>query len=312
MANSDLPPVIFLMGPTASGKTELSVNLALKLDTEIISVDSALIYRGMDIGTAKPSLDERRGVPHHLIDILEPTQSYSTAAFRRSALELIERIGSQGKVPILTGGTMLYFNALVNGLAVLPEADQTLREALEKQFVEHGKLAMHDQLKSIDPQAAQRIHPNDPQRVQRALEVFELTGKSLTENLQMQEAAVLPFRVIKLIVAPSDRKKLHDKIAKRFKTMLLEGLVDEVKTLYERGDLTEAMPAVRAVGYRQVWSYLKGEYDFNSMVEKGIIATRQLAKRQFTWLRKEKQAYQLESYKPELSKEVYDLIQHRL
>ncbi len=285
------PPAIFLMGPTASGKTALSVQLAQKLNAEIISVDSALVFKGMDIGTAKPTLEERAGIPHHLIDILDPTESFSTGAFRRQALALMTDITARGKIPLLVGGTMLYFNALYHGLAQLPSADDAVRAQLNAQAQAIGKEAMHAKLQLVDPVAAARIHPNDPQRVQRALEVYELTGKSMTQLHAEAQVEEIPYQKIKLIIAPRDRAVLHEKIALRFKLMLQQGLVAEVEALYQRGDLTVQMPSMRAVGYRQVWSYLEGEINAEEMLETGIIATRQLAKRQFTWLRRETDAH---------------------
>ena len=285
------PPAIFLMGPTASGKTALSVQLAQKLNAEIISVDSALVFKGMDIGTAKPTLEERAGIPHHLIDILDPTESFSTGAFRRQALALMTDITARGKIPLLVGGTMLYFNALYHGLAQLPSADDAVRAQLNAQVQAIGKEAMHAKLQLVDPVAAARIHPNDPQRVQRALEVYELTGKSMTQLHAEAQVEEIPYQKIKLIIAPRDRAVLHEKIALRFKLMLQQGLVAEVEALYQRGDLTVQMPSMRAVGYRQVWSYLEGEINAEEMLETGIIATRQLAKRQFTWLRRETDAH---------------------
>ncbi|PPD04215.1 MAG: tRNA (adenosine(37)-N6)-dimethylallyltransferase MiaA [Methylobacter sp.] len=283
------PPAVFLMGPTASGKSGLAVKLAHALNGEIISVDSALVYRDMNIGTAKPTQAEREGITHHLIDILDPRESFSTGQFKTQTYALIADISRRGKLPILAGGTMLYFNALSN-LAPLPEADESVRAKLDQQFAEFGKDAMHQRLALIDPESAARIHPNDPQRLQRALEVYELTGKPLSRFFQEAQASPLPFNPIKLVVAPPDRKLLHEQIAKRFRHMLAQGLVEEVEALYRRGDLTEKMPAIRAVGYRQVWAYLKGEDDYTAMTEKAIAATRQLAKRQFTWLRRETEA----------------------
>jgi len=279
------------MGPTASGKTALSVQLAQKLNAEIISVDSALVFKGMDIGTAKPTLEERAGIPHHLIDILDPAESFSTGAFRWQALALMADITARGKLPLLVGGTMLYFNALYHGLAQLPRADDAVRAQLNAQAQAIGKEAMHAKLQLVDPVAAARIHPNDPQRVQRALEVYELTGKSMTQLHAEAQTEEIPYQKIKLIIAPRDRAVLHEKIALRFKKMLQQGLVAEVEALYQRGDLTVQMPSVRAVGYRQVWSYLEGEINAEEMQETGIIATRQLAKRQFTWLRRETDAH---------------------
>lgn len=287
MAESGLPPAVFLMGPTASGKTSLSIALANELNAEIISVDSVLVYKGMDIGTAKPTLQERAGIPHHLIDILDPAESFSTGRFRTLALQLITDITARGKLPLLAGGTMLYFNALLRGLAVLPVANPEIRKRLDQELAELGKEAMHRRLQQIDPEAALRIHPNDPQRTQRALEVYEITGKTLSSFWAESETLSKVFQPIKIILAPDDRTLLHENIAKRFRQMLNQGLVAEVELLYHRGDLNASMPAVRAVGYRQVWSYLSDDYDYQTMVEKGIVATRQLAKRQYTWLRKE-------------------------
>jgi len=287
MQKQRLPPAIFLMGPTASGKTALSVQLAQALGGEIISVDSTLVFKGMNIGTAKPTLEERGGIPHHLIDILDPSESFSTGQFRTKALALMETITRRRKIPILVGGTMLYFNALLNGLAVLPEANPVIRAKLDQDLEKLGKEVLHQRLADIDPLAAARIHPNDPQRIQRALEVYEISGKPLSSFFNTVQGEDLPYQKIKLIIAPPDRKILHDIIAQRFRNMLEQGFINEVEKLYQRGDLTEKMPAIRAVGYRQVWAYLQGEDDLENMTEKAIIATRQLAKRQFTWLRRE-------------------------
>jgi tRNA dimethylallyltransferase len=292
MNATDKPCAILLMGPTASGKSALAVAMAQRLNAEIISVDSALVYRGMDIGTAKPSLAERGGIPHHLIDILDPSESFSTGQFRSQALALIADISRRGKLPILVGGTMLYFSALTQGLAKLPEADAEIRAMLDRELSELGKEAMHARLAQVDPLAAARIHVNDPQRVQRALEVYEISGRPLSSFFADQDnQQACDF--IKLIVAPAERKILHQQIAKRFELMLEQGLMSEVQRLWDRGDLDASMPSIRCVGYRQVWSYLQGEDDYDSMREKAIIATRQLAKRQFTWLRKESDAVQL-------------------
>ncbi len=312
MNDSPLPPVIFLMGPTASGKTELAVQLAHKINAEIISVDSVLVYKGMDIGTAKPTLAERQGIPHHLIDILDPAQAYSTGQFRKSALALMSDIKQRKKIPILTGGTMLYFNALINGLAELPEADPEIRKTLDLELAEKGKQAMHDQLKSIDPESARRIHPNDPQRVQRALEVFQISGKPISQFFKEAQQNTVPYNAIKVIVSPETRQLLHAKIARRFNMMVEKGLLNEVSTLYNRGDLNADLPAIRAVGYRQAWSYLAGEYNLDTMIEKGIIATRQLAKRQFTWLRRETDALQFDSAESNLVENVFDKIKQQL
>ncbi len=312
MSNSPLPPAIFLMGPTASGKTELAVQLAHKINAEIISVDSVLVYKGMDIGTAKPTLAERQGIPHHLIDILDPAQAYSTGQFRKSALALMSDIKQRKKIPILTGGTMLYFNVLINGLAELPEADSEIRKTLDNELAERGKQAMHDRLKSIDPEAANRIHPNDPQRVQRALEVYQISGKPISQFFKEAQQHTIPYNPIKLIVSPKNRQLLHAKIAQRFNLMVEKGLVNEVSTLYNRGNLTVDLPAMRAVGYRQAWSYIAGEYGLDMMIEKGIIATRQLAKRQFTWLRRETDAIQFDSAEINLVENVFDKIKQQL
>jgi tRNA dimethylallyltransferase len=290
-----LPPIIALMGPTASGKTRLAIELAKALDGEVISVDSALVYRGMDIGTAKPDLEERQGVPHHLIDILDPADAYSTGRFRDDALALMADIIERGRLPILAGGTMLYFNALFHGLSDLPSADPEVRRQLDEEAASRGWPAMHAELARVDPDAAARIHPNDPQRIHRALEVYRLTGIPLTVLCAETQAPPLPFDPVKLIVAPADRPALHERIRQRFLDMIGRGLIDEVRALYERGDLDADLPSIRAVGYRQVWAYLAGDCDRETMIERGIIATRQFAKRQFTWLRREETALRYRS-----------------
>jgi tRNA dimethylallyltransferase len=300
MQKTVVPPAIFLMGPTASGKSKLAVQLAQALNGEIISVDSALVYRGMDIGTAKPALEERAGVAHHLIDILDPAESFSTGQFKNKALSLMEEICRRGRLPILVGGTMLYFNALNNGLAELPEADSAIRAKLDDELISLGKEALHQRLANIDPESAARIHPNDPQRIQRALEVYEITGKPLSAYFSEARQWAIPYRIIKLIVAPKERNTLHDIIAARFNQMLDQGFIEEVEALVKRGDLNERMPSIRAVGYRQVWAYLHGEYDKATMIEKGIAATRQLAKRQFTWLRRVTDAFSLHTDQADL------------
>jgi tRNA dimethylallyltransferase len=304
MQKQSLSPAIFLMGPTASGKTALSVQLAHALGGEIISVDSALVFKGMDIGTAKPTLEERGGLPHHLIDILDPSESFSTGQFRTQALALMDAIIRRGKIPILVGGTMLYFNALLNGLAVLPEANPEIRAKLDQDLKQLGKEALHQRLAQIDPLAAARIHPNDPQRIQRALEVYEISGKPLSSFFNAAQGEDLPYQKIKLIIAPPDRKTLHNIIAERFRSMLEQGFINEVETLYHRGDLTEKMSSIRAVGYRQVWAYLQGKDDLETMTEKAIIATRQLAKRQFTWLRRETDAISFQTGQADLLQKV--------
>nr|BAL53716.1 tRNA delta(2)-isopentenylpyrophosphate transferase [uncultured Gammaproteobacteria bacterium] len=285
---------LLLMGPTAAGKTELALELARTLAGEIVSVDSGLIYRGLDIGTAKPDPKVRAEVPHHLIDLLDPAESYSAGRFARDATAKIEEIAARGKLPILVGGTMLYFHALLKGLAPLPEADPELRRAIDAEAERLGWPALHAKLAKVDPQAALRIHPNDPQRIQRALEVYQLTGRPLSAFWQVESRLKLPFRPVKIVICPRDRALLHRRIAERFSAMLAQGLVEEVKTLYRRGDLHPGLPAIRSVGYRQVWGYLAGEYDFAAMVDRALAATRQLAKRQLTWLRREREALWLE------------------
>ncbi|HIF55532.1 MAG: tRNA (adenosine(37)-N6)-dimethylallyltransferase MiaA [Methylococcales bacterium] len=298
--DSNLPPAIFLMGPTASGKSDLAIRLAEQLAGEIISVDSVLVYKGMDIGTAKPTMDERAGIPHHLMDILDPSNAYSTGNFRTAALQLMEDISRRGRIPILVGGTMLYFNALLKGLAHLPEANADIRKKLDEELATLGKQVLHERLKKVDPESAERIHPNDPQRIQRALEVYEISGKPISQFFHEAQSQPMPYRPIKCIISSADRKLLHEKIAQRFKRMVDAGLIEEVRTLYQRGDLTPDLPAIRAVGYRQTWSYLQGEYDLEMMIEKGIIATRQLAKRQFTWLRRETDFMQFDAFEKDL------------
>lgn len=272
------------MGPTASGKTALAIDMATQHNCEIISVDSALIYRGMDVGSAKPSEQELAIAPHRLIDILDPSESYSAADFRRDALAAIEDIIARGKTPLLVGGTMMYFKALLDGLSPLPGADEAIRKQILLQAEAQGWESLHQELCEIDPVAGQRIHPNDPQRLSRALEVYRISGKTMTELTQTKSAA-LPYDVVQFAIAPNDRKVLHGLIAKRFNIMLEQGFIDEVATLKARGDLHLDLPSMRCVGYRQCWQYLDNEFDHATMVEKATAATRQLAKRQLTWLR---------------------------
>jgi len=279
------PPAIFLMGPTASGKTDLAVELVQSLPCEIISVDSALIYKGMDIGTAKPDASVLKVAPHRLIDILDPVESYSVAGFCHDALSEMADISSQGKIPLLVGGTMMYYKALFQGLSELPAADESVRLQIEADAERLGWAAMHERLSGIDPESAQRIHPNDPQRLQRALEVYEITGKTMSQHFQEQSTGDFPYQVMQLAVAPSERPVLHQRIEQRFHQMLELGFISEVEGLLARGDLHADLPSMRSVGYRQALKYLGGDYTYNDMVEKGIIATRQLAKRQLTWLR---------------------------
>ncbi len=284
------------MGPTASGKTDIAVHLVQHLPVEIISVDSVLIYKDMNIGSAKPDASTLAMAPHRLIDFLDPSHAYSVAEFRRDALAAMADITEQGKIPLLVGGTMLYFRALLGGLSELPAADEAVRKELEAQAAELGWQAMHEKLQQVDPVAASKIHPNDPQRIQRALEVYEISGEPLSVLQQKTKFEnALPYNVTKLVVNPEDRAVLHQRIEKRFYQMLESGFIDEVEALYNRGDLNIAMPSMRAVGYRQVWEYLDNQRDYHSMVERGIVVTRQLAKRQLTWLRNEKDAIWLDS-----------------
>jgi tRNA dimethylallyltransferase len=298
------PPILFLMGPTASGKTALAVELVRRWPFEIISVDSALVYRGMDIGTAKPDAETQRIAPHRLIDILDPAESYSAGRFRSDALREIAAIHTGGHIPLLVGGTMLYFRALEQGLAELPSADLEVRARLAEELAEQGSVALHTRLTQVDPIAAGRIHPHDVQRIQRALEVYTLTGQSLTELCRRSHNELLPFRIIKLMMAPGDRSVLHKRIDQRFRAMLEQGFVAEVARLRARGDLDLNKPAMRAVGYRQVWEYLDGVSDYSAMCERGVAATRQFAKRQLTWLRSEPGALWLNSVEPDLLNQI--------
>jgi tRNA dimethylallyltransferase len=273
------------MGPTASGKTALAVDLVKRLPLEIISVDSALVYRGLDIGTAKPDAALLREASHRLIDIRDPAQSYSAAEFREDALREMAEITRQGRIPLLVGGTMLYFRALEQGLSALPKADPAIRARLDNEMTTLGLARLHQRLSELDPVAAARIHANDPQRTLRALEVIEITGRPLSV-LQAEDAGEpLPYRILKLVRAPRDRTVLHNRIEARFRQMLDLGFEAEVRALLQRGDLSPELPAMRSVGYRQMLNYLLGGYSREEMVERAIIATRQLAKRQFTWLR---------------------------
>lgn len=273
------------MGPTASGKTALAVELAQRLPCEIISVDSAMVYRGMDIGTAKPNAEIRALAPHRLLDIRDPADSYSAGQFRDDALREITDIMAHDRIPLLVGGTMLYFHILQQGLASLPTADPALRQQLLAEAEQHGWQALHERLQKIDPVAAARIHPNDPQRLQRALEVYALTGKTLTELCSQADTHSFPYQVINIALAPSARDQLHHDIALRLAQMLQQGFIEEVAQLMQRSDLTPDLPALRAVGYRQVWDYLLDKFNYEQMHERALIATRQLAKRQLTWLR---------------------------
>ena len=282
------PLAVAIMGPTASGKTAAALEIARQLPAEIISVDSALVYRGMDIGTAKPTAEERASVPHHLIDILDPLEAYSAAQFRQDALRLVSDISARGKLPLLVGGTMLYFKALRDGLDALPRADAEVRARLDEEAAAIGMPALHARLAQLDPDTAARLQPNDSQRIQRALEIIELTGQPMSQLLAKTPKTELPFELLPLSLEPSDSSVLHARIAARFDAMLNDadgGLLKEVQSLRARGDLHLGLPSMRCVGYRQAWEYLDGAYDFATLRDKGIAATRQLAKRQLTWLR---------------------------
>ena len=285
---SSLPKAIFLMGPTASGKTDLAIKLAQECRCEIISVDSALIYKGMNIGTAKPSVEEQSLAPHLLVDIIDPIQSYSAGDFRDDALTLMHDIVARGNTPLLVGGTMLYYKALLEGLSPLPSADPEIRASIEKQVNESSWQDLHDELREIDPVSAQRIHVNDPQRLARAIEVYRISGKSMTE-LTAIKSEPIPFDIQQFAIAPVDKSVLHERIEKRFDLMLSAGFEQEVRDLYNRGNLHLDLPSMRCVGYRQMWEYIEGKLDYDEMCFRGVVATRQLAKRQMTWLRGWKQ-----------------------
>jgi tRNA dimethylallyltransferase len=303
------PLAICLMGATASGKTDLAISLAEHFPLDIVSVDSVMIYREMDIGSAKPDAVTLAQAPHRLIDVLDPAESYSAASFREDALREMANINALGKIPLLVGGTMLYYRALLEGLSKLPSAEQPVRQALEERAKQKGWQEMHNELARVDPEAAARIHPNDPQRIIRALEVYEITGKPMTQ-LQRENSSEdrFPFRVIKMAIGPDDRAVLHERIARRFKLMLQQGFIEEVEALYARGDLHQDLPSIRAVGYRQAWDYLTGRLNYNEMVERGIIATRQLAKRQLTWLRSESNLHRLDSLDKKLTSQALNLV----
>jgi tRNA dimethylallyltransferase len=285
---------VVICGPTASGKTELALALAELLDVEIISADSAQVYKGMDVGTAKPSPEILESVPHHLINIRDPADPYSAADFRADAERLVPEIAGRGKVPLIVGGTMLYLKALKDGLANLPEADASMRAEISQQAAHEGWESLHRELQQVDPEAASRIRPSDTQRLQRAIEVYRRTGIPLTA-LHREGARPCPFPLIEIAVMPADRATLHRVIEARFQAMLAHGFVEEVEQLHVRPDLHSGLPAIRAVGYRQIWSFLEGEIGRQEMMTKAVAATRQLAKRQITWLRRWQDLRQLES-----------------
>ncbi|RJF99413.1 tRNA (adenosine(37)-N6)-dimethylallyltransferase MiaA [Noviherbaspirillum saxi] len=305
------PLAVALMGPTASGKTAAALEIAHRLPVEIISVDSALVYRGMDIGTAKPTLAERAVAPHHLIDILDPAESYSVMQFREDAIRLTVDIASRGKLPLLVGGTMLYFKALRDGLDALPQADPALRAQLDEEAAKIGIPAMHARLATLDPQTAARLKPNDSQRIQRALEIFALTGQPMSSLLARAAKSDLPFDLLPISLEPSVRSVLHARIATRFDAMLDRengGLLQEVERLRARGDLHPGLPSIRCVGYRQAWEYLDGDIDFDVLRDKGIAATRQLAKRQLTWLRSMPDRTVVDCIQPDAATMVRELV----
>ena len=306
------PSVVCLMGPTASGKTGLAVELAQNHGYEIISVDSALVYKGMDIGTAKPDAKTLAKAPHRLIDIIDPLESYSAADFVEDAVAQSQEIIASGKTPLLVGGTMMYFNALQKGLAPLPSADDSIRAALEQEAAEKGWPALHEELSRVDPESALRIHPNDPQRLQRALEVYRVSGRSMTQWWAEQEPVSLPFEMVNLAVMPKERSELHARIEQRFYDMMDQGFLQEVESLYRRGDLSIDLPSMRCVGYRQLWHYLNGDDLLEDAIFKGVVATRQLAKRQLTWLRGWDDLMIFDSLSKDLTSQALNYIESRI
>ena len=306
--------VVAIMGPTASGKTAAALVIAKSIPCEIISVDSALIYRGMDIGTAKPSYEERSQVPHHLIDILDPSHSYSVKQFRDDASGLITDIQARSKLPLLVGGTMLYFKALRDGLDDLPSADLALRSQLDMEIARHSTAALHARLRELDPITAERLNPNDTQRVQRAMEIILLSGQPMSSQLDKADKPELPFELMSLALEPSDRKVLHDRIAQRFDAMLSAkpGLIEETATLKQRSDLHSGLPSIRCVGYRQAWDYLDGKINRDNLREMGIAATRQLAKRQLTWLRSMPDRHVIDCLSPNPTEQILSLVTAKL
>jgi tRNA dimethylallyltransferase len=281
-------PVVWIMGPTASGKSALAMALAQRLPVEIVSVDSAQVYRGMDIGTAKPTVDERAQVPHHLLDILDPSQSYSAARFCADATRQIEEIRARGKLPLLVGGTMLYFRSLLHGLADLPPASARLRAQIEAEAAQKGWPALHERLAKVDPQSAARLAPNDRQRIQRALEIYELSGVAASDTYRASpRTSSLKTAPLRFALEFADRAELHRRIELRVRAMMGQGFLDEVQRLHSRGDLHTDLPSIRSVGYRQLWRHLEGEWSLDEAVQRAIFASRQLAKRQLTWLRSE-------------------------
>jgi tRNA dimethylallyltransferase len=296
------------MGPTGAGKSELAIALCERLPLEIVSVDSAMVYRGMDIGTAKPAAATRARIAHHLIDIRDPTESYSAGDFTRDAGDVLQEIWQRGRVPLLVGGTMLYFHALTSGLARLPQADETLRAQIDAEARQVGWAQMHRRLASIDPAAAARIHANDPQRIQRALEVYQLTGLTITSLQQSRVSAFADANIAEIAIAPLERADLHTRIESRFKSMLDAGLVEEVRRIRASTSVRAEHPSMRAVGYRQLWRHLSGLCSLKEAEQEAIVATRQLAKRQFTWLRRRERAQWFDSMHPEAASRVLDAL----
>jgi tRNA dimethylallyltransferase len=308
----DFPPAIFLMGPTASGKTGVAVELAQRMPVELISVDSALVFRDMDIGTAKPDQATRARAPHHLIDIIAPTDAYSAAAFRHDALRLMKDITQRGRIPLLVGGTMLYYKALLEGLDDLPPSDPAVRAALDAEIVLHGIEHLHGELAKVDAETAARLHATDTQRIQRAMEIYRISGKPMSALIRQQTSHELPYRVMPIALVPSDRAQLHARIAARFKGMLQQGLVDELRALREKYPLHPDMTSMRCVGYRQAWQFIEGKIDNVQLLETGIAATRQLAKRQLTWLRSMPDNIELDCLAPDLIKGVFEKLTENL
>ncbi len=307
-----LPPAIFLMGPTASGKTGVAVELMQHMPVEIISVDSALVFRDMDIGTAKPDAATLARAPHHLIDIIDPTEAYSAAAFRTDALRLMADITSRGKIPLLVGGTMLYFKALRDGLSDLPPSEPNVRATLDAEIAEYGIEHLHQQLAAVDAQTAARLKSTDTQRIQRAMEIYRITGQPMSTLIGKQQSVAIPYRIIPIALIPSERAKLHKRIAIRFKAMLKQGLLDELTMLRSKYPLDANMTSMRCVGYRQAWQFMEGEIDETQLLETGLAATRQLAKRQLTWLRSMPDNIEIDCFSKDLFQQVRTLLDNKL